>query len=205
MICGRVALSFAEQGHVNADEIGVLQRIFKRNILDKCFLFSDAARQTQVFHFLDGFDVIVILVGRVVAQDVHVEAVALFNHGEADAAGADNSNRLAGNFVSEERQIRMPIAPFVFAGQVLGSPHAAGERAHHEEGKFCGGFGENVCSVSEWNLVAVGVGAVDIVEAYGNLGDDFEIAFAGFEDLGVNRVAQSGDQAIDSRLHFFDD
>ena len=66
-----------------------------------------------------------ILVGRVVAEDVHVKAVALLDHGQPDASGADNRNRLAGNFVSQKWQVGMPVAPLVFASEVFRRPHAA--------------------------------------------------------------------------------
>ena len=63
--------------------------------------------------------------------------------------------------------------------------------------------------MGERNLVAVGVGAVDVVETDGELRDDFQRALAGFiltrtEDFGVDGIAQGGDQAVDTGLHFFD-
>jgi hypothetical protein len=43
----------------------------------------------------------------------------------------------------------------------------------------------------------VGVGAVDVVESDGVLCYHFERADSGGENLGVDRIAQGGDQAID--------
>jgi len=59
--------------------------------------------------------------------------------------------------------------------------------------------------VSEWNLVAVGVGAVDIVEAYGVLRDYFQRPAPGLENFRVDRVAQRGDEPVDARAHLLDD
>ena len=54
-------------------------------------------------------------------------------------------------------------------------------------------------------LVTVGVRTIDVVKADGHLGDHLQMSFAGFEDLGVNLVAQGGYQPVDARLYFFDD
>ena len=78
------------------------------------------------------------------------------------------------------------------------------QRAQHEKGEFRGGFGEHIRSVSKRNLVPVGVGAVDVVEAHGDLGDNFQFPLARFEHLGIDGVAQSSNQPIDAGLHFFD-
>ena len=55
------------------------------------------------------------------------------------------------------------------------------------------------------NLVAVGVGAVNVVEAHRNLGDDFQLPLACLKNLSVNRIAQGRDQPVNPRLHLFDD
>ena len=177
----RLALAFAQQRYVHADEVSVAQRFFKRHVLDPVLLFRDAARVAQVHRFLNRLHVFVILVGRVVAQHVHVEAGALLDHGQADASGADDRDGFAGDFVSEKRQIRMPVSPLVFASQMLGAPHFAGQGAHHEKCEFGRGFGEDVGGVGEGNLVSVGVGAVDVVETDGDLGDDLQSVLARLE------------------------
>ena len=59
--------------------------------------------------------------------------------------------------------------------------------------------------MGEGNFVAVGVGAIDVVETHRDLRDNFESALAGLENLSINGVTQSGDQAINSLLNFFDD
>ena len=178
---------------MNADVVRVFERFIEGNILDEGLFFRHAAGIAQVFDFLDGLDVLVILIGGVVAKHVHVEAGALLDHGQANAAGADDGDRLAGDFVAQKRQVGMPIVPLVAASEVLGSPHFARQRAHHEEGEFGGGLGQNVGRVRKRDFVAVGVSAIDVVEADSDLGYDLQSTLAGFEDFGVDRVAQSRD------------
>src|SRR5580704_4691113 len=57
----------------------------------------------------------------------------------------------------------------------------------------------------EWYFVAVCVGAVDVVKTYGDLCHHFQCVLSGFEDFGVDRVAQSGDKAVNARFYFVDD
>ena len=127
-----------------------------------------------------------ILIGRVVAQDVHVEAGALLDQRQPDAPGANHGDGLARNLVAEKRQVGMPETPLLFAGEVLGGPHFARQRTQHEEGKLGRGFGQHVGRVRERNLVAIGVGAVDVVKADRDLGHHLQRLLAGFEDFGVN-------------------
>ena len=56
---------------------------------------------------------------------------------------------------------------------MFGGPEFAGERAHQEEGKFGGRFGQDVGGIGEWDFVFIGIGAVDVVESYGVLCYDF--------------------------------
>ena len=74
-----------------------------------------------------------------------------------------------------------------------------------KEGELRGGFGEHVSSVGERNLVAVGVGAIDVVESHRILRDNLERVLASLEDFGVNLVAQGCDEAINAAADFFDD
>ena len=57
----------------------------------------------------------------------------------------------------------------------------------------------------EGNFVAVGVGAIDVVEAHGVLRDHFERAARGFKDFGVNLIAQRGYQPIHAGADFVED
>ena len=79
----------------------------------------------KIHGLLDGPHIIVILVCRVVAQNVHVEAGTFLDHRQADAASADDCDRLAGDLVSEKRKIRVPGPPFLLAHQFLAAPHLA--------------------------------------------------------------------------------
>ena len=64
-------------------------------------------------------------------------------------------------------------------------------------------FGKDVGGVGKRNLVAIGICAIDVVETNGNLGHNLQPAFARFKQFGIHLVAQSGNQAIDTRLYFF--
>src|SRR5208283_482103 len=119
--------------------------------------------------------------------------------------GAENADGLAGNFIAEKRQVRMPVAPLVFSDQMLGAPKFAGEGSKGEEGELRSGLSENVSGVGEWDLVPVGVGAIDVVESHRVLRHNLEGAFARLENLSVNFVAQGGDEAVNTAAHFFDD
>src|ERR1017187_275091 len=99
----------------------------------------------------------------------------------------------------------MPITPLIFARQMFGGPEFAGERAHQEEGVLRGRFVQDVSGIGERDFVLVGIGSVDVVKTDGVLCDNFERAFPGGEHLGINRIAQRGDQAIHTRLYLLDD
>ena len=83
-------------------------------------------------------------------------------------------------------------------------PQFSRQGAHHEKCEFRGGLGEYVRGVGEGNLVAVGIGAVDVVEAHGKLGHNFQFAFARLEYFGVNGIAQGSDEPVDAGFHFLD-
>src|SRR5271167_3346881 len=59
--------------------------------------------------------------------------------------------------------------------------------------------------MSEGNFVAVGVGAIDVVESHCILRYNLERVLACLENFGVNLVAQSSDQAVNSAADFCDD
>src|SRR5579859_2229081 len=111
----RRAFAFPNQRNVNADEIRPAQRLFKRDVLDPGLLLLNAARMAQVHRLLNALDELVVLVRRVVAQDVHVESGALLDHRQADAPSPDDRKRLSGDLVPEEGKIRMPESPVVLA------------------------------------------------------------------------------------------
>src|ERR1700751_1104925 len=134
-------LAFSQQRHVNRDEVSISQRFFEFHIPDPASVAAYSSRNTQIFEILDRFNKVVVLIGRVVTQDIHVETGAFTDHRQPNPAGAEESDRLAGHLIAEERQIRMPVAPLVLASKMLGGPQLAGQRAHNEEGKLGGGLG----------------------------------------------------------------
>src|SRR5580698_3146437 len=192
MIRGRRALALTKQWHVYADEISITQCLFESHVLDPALFLRYTARMAQVHNLLNCFHVVVILINRVVAQDVHVEAATLLDHSQADSSRADDRDGLSGYFIAKERKVRMPLSPLVVAREMFGGPHSSRQHAHHEERKFGSGFSQDVGSVGEGNLVAIGIGAVDVVEADGILRHDFEMTLAGFENLGIDGIAQRG-------------
>ena len=70
-----------QQGQGDADEIGLPQRLLKLHILDPGLFFRDTAGMAQIHALLNRLDVILVLIGWVIAQHVHVEPGALFDHG----------------------------------------------------------------------------------------------------------------------------
>src|ERR1019366_8574751 len=196
VIGGRGAFALAQQGNVEADEIGGAQRFVQRGVTNGGSLAADATLEGQIFHFLDGLDVFVVFIRGIEAQDVHVESRALLDEGLADASGADYGYSFSGDFVAQKGQVGVPVAPAIFAGEMFGGPEFAGERAHQEEGKLSGRFGQDVGGIREWDFVFIGIGAIDVVKAYGVLCYHFWRAFSGGDNLGVDRIAQRGDQGI---------
>ena len=93
----------------------------------------------------------------------------------------------------------------MFADQSLALPHFARENAHHKKSELGGRFRQHVSRVREWDFVSIGVGAVDVVESHCDLRHDLECSLPGFKYFGVDWIAQSGDQAVDAALYFFDD
>src|SRR5260370_5930255 len=152
----------------------------------------------QIHELLDGRDKLLILIDRVVTQDVHVESGVLADHRFADSAGADDGTGLPRNLITQKGQEWVPESPPIFAHQLFAVPKTPRERAHHEEGELGGGVGEDVGGVGERNLVAIGIGAIDVVKAHGELSDDFERALSRLKDFSVDGITQRSDQAIDA-------
>ena len=83
----------------------------------------------RAHHLLNRADVLVILICRVKAEHVHVEAGAFLDHGEADTPGANDGDGFSGHFVAEKGQVGVPISPLIFTREVLGRPHFARQHA----------------------------------------------------------------------------
>src|SRR5580692_10505888 len=99
----------------------------------------------------------------------------------------------------------MPVSPLVVPREVFGGPHLACQHAQHEKGELRGGLSQYVRGMSERNFVAVGVGAIDVVNADGQLSHNFQTTFSSFENLGIDGIAKRGDEPIDPGLHLVDD
>ena len=138
-----------------------------------------------------------VLISGVIAQNIHIEPGALLDHGQPDAPSSDDRNRFPRHFVAQKRQVGMPVVPFVFTQKMLCRPHLPGQRAQHEEGKLCRSFSEHVGGMDERNLIAVGVGAIDVVKADSNLRHHSEFSLARLEYFSVDGVTQGGNQAVD--------
>ena len=154
--------------------------------------------EAHVLDLLDGLDELGVLKHRVIAKNVHVEAGALLDDGLPDASGADDGHGLARHLIAQERQVGMPVVPAVLTYQLFPVPQFARERSQNKECELGGSLGENVRSVGERNFVAIGIGAVDVVESNGQLGDNLQRAFPCLEDLGVDLVADGRDESVHS-------
>src|SRR5262249_21621833 len=141
------------------------ERVFELDIADLCLAALYAAFATQVHHALYAGHVLVIFVGWVIAQDVHIHACAFLNYRQTDSASADDRNCLAGDFVSQKREKWMPCSPAILTDQLFTRPCFTRNRTHHEERKFSRCLSKNVGRIREWDFVPVCVGAIDVVES----------------------------------------
>src|SRR5260370_15857227 len=66
-----------------------------------------------------------VLVRRIVSEDVHLQADALLDQCLANSSRADHCNRLAADLIAEKGQKRMPRSPLVFAHQLFTWPELA--------------------------------------------------------------------------------
>src|SRR5260370_17348779 len=90
----------------------------------------------QIHELLDGRDKLLILIDRVVTEDVHVESGALVDHRFADSAGADDGNGLPRNLITQKGQEWVPESPPIFAHQLFPVPKTPPERAPHEQAEL---------------------------------------------------------------------
>ncbi len=143
---------------------------------------------------------------RVVAQDVHVEADRLLHEAASDAAHAHDRERPSRHLVAEPRLVGVPGRPLVGADLHLGRVELPRDGAEDEERELRGGVGEDVGRVRERDAVAVGGGAVDVVEPDRHLRHDLEGGGgAGGEHLLVDAVAQRRHESVDAGAHLLED
>src|SRR5205823_12520195 len=148
---------------------------------------------------------IIVLIRRIIEQHVHFETRAFLDHRQADASGSDNGDGPASDLVAKEWQERVPRRPLLLPHQALTRIHLPRQHAEHEKSELGGRFGQHVGGIGEWYLVFVSVGAIDVVEPDRDLRHDLERPLPCLEDLGVDRIAERGDQAINAALYFLDD
>src|SRR5215212_10046533 len=104
---------------MNTDVIGTTQRFLKVDVLNVSLLLLDSAGVTQLHQFLNSSNVLIVMIRRVVAQDVHVETGALLDHCQSNSPGANNRDRLASHRIAEERKKLVPRWPFLLSHQAL--------------------------------------------------------------------------------------
>src|SRR6516165_9820615 len=107
MIGGGWALAFTKQWHMDAHEICLRERLLEAYILNPGLLFLNAARVPKVHDRLYRFDVFVILICGVIAQNVHIKPGAFLNHGQADSPRTDDGDRFASDLVAKKRKVWM--------------------------------------------------------------------------------------------------
>ncbi len=205
MVGRLVGFALAQQRHVNTHVVSPAQRVLELDVLNICLLFLDSVGVAKIHQLLDGGDVLVVMIRRVVAKHVHVEPRTLLDHRQTDPPCTNDRDGFACDLVAEKRQERMPRWPLLIAHQALALPHLAREHAHHEKTELGRRFGEHVGRVGERDFVFVRVGAADVIEPDCDLGHDLECPLPGFENFGIDRIAQRRDQPVDAALHFLDD
>src|SRR5215472_581171 len=123
---------------MNTYKIGLSQRLLKRHVFDPSLLSHQSAREAQFVNLLDRLYVRFVLISRVVAQQIHVEANTLLDKCQPDPSCPDHRDGLASYLISQKRQVRMPESPAVFPRQMFCLPHLSRQLAHHEKRKLCG-------------------------------------------------------------------
>src|SRR5207249_5091523 len=171
---------------------------------DPDLLFGNPARVPQIHGLLDRADELMILIRRIVAKHIHIGPGTLLDHRQPDAPRPDDRDRLPRNFITQKRQIRMPIAPLVLPRQMLRRPHPARQRPEHKKSKLRRSLGQHVRSIGERNFVPAGIAAIDVVESHGNLRHHLQRSLARLEDLRINLIAQRRNQPVNAGLDLLD-
>src|SRR5579871_2617747 len=98
---------------MDAHIVRLLQRLFEGHILDPGFLAHEPVRMPQRINLLDRSYKRLVLVRRVIAQRVHVEADTLLDERQSNPASANDLDGLASHFVAQKRQVWMPESQLV--------------------------------------------------------------------------------------------
>src|SRR5580658_8750117 len=189
---------------MHADEIGLAERLFEPHILNPRLFFRQTARMPQIIHFLNRLHKLMILIRRVVTQNIHIKPNTLLDESQPNPPRPNHRHGLAGNFIPQKRQIRMPVSPLQLARQLLRRPHFPRQSPHHEKRKLRRRLGQHVGGIRKRNFVPVRVRAIDVVEPHRKLRHHSQRPLARFKNLRVNRIAQCSNQPIDPRLNLLD-
>ena len=114
----------------------------------------------------------------IVGDHAHPEGEGTLAHFGADAAGAEDAERLAVDFGALKG---LPV-PFAAAHGAMRGGNLPGERAQHEEGQFGGGDRVATGGVHHDDAPLGGGGDIHVVHAHAGAADDLEL-FGGLEDL----------------------
>src|SRR5258708_1737242 len=128
MIGGRGALAFSNQWNVDTDEIRSSESRVEVDVLDPGLFFGQAPGKREIFDLLHALHEVLVFEDGVVAEDVHIESGTFPDHRLADSSCSNNSNGLSRDFVSEERQVRVPKTPLMLTKKALGVPEPPGNR-----------------------------------------------------------------------------
>src|SRR5437588_1455875 len=115
MVGGFGAFALADERHMHAYKIALVQRLGKTTVTDAGLVPLQPMLLAKIHQELHPLNELVIVISRIVADHVHVEAGAFANHRLADASGADDGNRLAAYFIAQKWQKWMPRAPALLA------------------------------------------------------------------------------------------
>src|SRR5262249_11926246 len=129
-------------------------------------------------------------------EQVYIETYAFSSEGLSDAAGADDRHGLAGDFIAEQRMMRMPRAPLAGLDEFFRRVEFARDRAEDEQRKFGGCFGQHVGRVAEGDSKEICGLTIDVVKACRYLSDDLESRGCGLEYVAIDFVSKGGDERV---------
>src|SRR5581483_11801313 len=102
----------------HAHKVRSPQGLFESHVPDPGPVLHQPPGVPKIMNLLHGLDESIILIRRVVAQNIHVEPDTLLNEGLPDTAGPNYRHGLSGDLIPEKGQVRMPEAPLVLSRQM---------------------------------------------------------------------------------------
>ena len=127
----------------------------------------------------------------IVADEVHAEGLGAASDFKADAAEADDAERLAAKFGALQRLL-LPLAG-VHGG--VGAGDGAGQRDHEADGEFGDGDGVGAGGVHDDDAATRGGGGVDVVDAYAGAADDAEFRRV-LKQCGIDLNGGADDESV---------